>query len=68
LQQRVIGEVDAGRNILRHEGDLLGLGKEIVGVAVQHQTADSDRGHEFFGDELGGVEHVEIEFVSKLVA
>ncbi len=67
LQQRVVGEVDAGRNILRHERDLLGLREEIVRHAVQHQSADGDRGHEFFGDDLGGVEHVEIEVVSKLL-
>ena len=30
LQQRIVAEVDAGRNVLRHEGDLLGLGEEIV--------------------------------------
>ena len=30
LQQRIVGEVDAGHDVLRAERDLLGLGEEIV--------------------------------------
>ena len=43
LQQRIVGEVDARRHVLRHERDLLGLGEEIVGHAVEHQAADRHR-------------------------
>ncbi len=40
LQQRVVAEVDAGRDVLGHERDLLGLGEEVVGHAVEHQAPD----------------------------
>ncbi len=43
LEQGIVGEVDSGRNILRHEGDLFRLCKEIVGHAVEHEPADGDR-------------------------
>jgi len=39
LQQRIVGEVDAGRHILRHERDLLGLREEIVRHSVEDETA-----------------------------
>ena len=44
------------------EGDLLGLGKKVVGIAVQRQLADAAHRNELFGDDLGRVEEVEIEF------
>jgi hypothetical protein len=59
-QQRIVAEVDAGHDVRGAEGDLLGLGEEVVGVAVEHHAADRRHRHEFFGDELGGVEHVEV--------
>src|SRR5437764_963571 len=34
LQQRVVGEVDAGHHVGGVESHLLGLGEEVVGVAV----------------------------------
>ena len=36
LQQRIVGEINAGRHILRAEGHLFRLGKEIVHHTVQH--------------------------------
>ncbi len=63
LQQRVIGEVDARHNVARAERDLLGLGKEIVRITVQGHFAQRRDRHDFFGDQLGRVEDVEIEVV-----
>ncbi|MNV50508.1 hypothetical protein D3C71_1425230 [compost metagenome] len=45
------------------EGNLLGFGEEVVRVAVQHHLAQRRDGHQFFGDQLGRVENVEIEGV-----
>ena len=67
LQQRIVGEVDAGRHVLGHERDLLGLGKEIVRHPVEHQPADRDRRQQFFRNDLGRIEHVEIETVGKIL-
>ena len=61
LQQRVVGEVDARHDVADAEGDLLGLGEEVVGVAVERQLADAPHRHELLGDELGRVEQVEAE-------
>ncbi len=58
LQQRVVAEIDAGRDIGRAEGHLLGLGEEVVGPAVQHEAADLAQRNFLFGDELGGVQVV----------
>jgi hypothetical protein len=38
-EQRIVGEVDAGHDVRRAEGDLLGLGEEVVGIAVEHHAA-----------------------------
>ncbi len=59
LQQRIVGEIDARHDIGRAEGHLLGLGEEIVRVAVQHHRARPCRTrHDLLGDQLGRVEHV----------
>ena len=39
-EQRIVGEVDARHDVRRAERDLLGLGEEVVRVAVEHQPAD----------------------------
>src|SRR5690606_15933146 len=67
LQQRIIREVDAGRHVLRHERDLLGLGEEIVRHAVEHQAADGYRLEDFFRDDFGRVEDVELETVREFL-
>ncbi len=61
LQQRIVGEVDAGHDMRGAERDLLGLGEEIVGVAVQHHAADHAQRHQLFGHQLGRVQHVKAE-------
>jgi len=60
-QQRIVTEVDARHHMRGTEGDLLGLGEEIVGVAVEHHATDRRYRYQFFGDQLGRVEHVEAE-------
>jgi len=36
LQEGVVTEIDAGHNVLRAEGDLFGLGEEIVDTPIKH--------------------------------
>ena len=67
LQQRVVGEVDARHDVAGAVGDLLGLGEEVVRVAVQHHAPDHPQRNELLGDELGRVEHVEVEAVGLLL-
>ena len=67
LQQRVVGEVDARHHVAGMEGDLLGLGEEVVDVAVEHHLADDLERDDLFGDQLGGIQHVELERVSGLL-
>jgi hypothetical protein len=67
LQQRVVGEVDPRHYVAGVEGGLLGLGKEVVDVAVEHHLADDLERHEFFRDQLGGIQHVELERVGGLL-
>ena len=56
LQQRIVREIDARHQMRRAERDLLGVGKEVVGPAVEHHAADDFQGHQLFGDQLGRVE------------
>ena len=39
-EQRIVAEVDARDDVRGAERDLLGLGEEVVRIAVQHQPAD----------------------------
>ena len=64
LQQRIVGEVDARHDVSGVEGDLLGLGEEVVDVAVEHHLADDLEWDVLFRDQLGGIQHVELELVS----
>ena len=40
---------------------MLGLGEEIIRVAVEHHPSDDLQRHELFGEELGCVEHIEVK-------
>ncbi len=40
LQQGIVAEVNAGDDVLRAESDLLGFGKEVVRISIQHHSAD----------------------------
>ena len=45
LQQRVVGDVDARRQVCRVEGNLLGLGEVVRDIAVEgHRSDDLHRG------------------------
>ncbi|MCY1333938.1 hypothetical protein D9M69_196790 [compost metagenome] len=61
LHQRVVAEIDARHDVADVEGHLLGLGEEVVGVAVQHHAPHHPHRHQFLGDQLGRVEQVEAE-------
>src|ERR1700722_7174677 len=67
LQQRVVAEVHAGHDVLRAEGDLLGLCEKIIDTAIEHQTSYFFYRNFIFRYELGGVQNVEREFVGKLL-
>jgi hypothetical protein len=51
-QQRIVAEVDARHHVRRAERDLLGLGEEVVRVAVEHQAADRRTGTSSSGISL----------------
>ena len=59
--------VDAGHDVLRAEGDLLGLGEEIVDIGIERQRADDLDRDLFLGDDLGRVEHVEFELFGEFL-
>ena len=49
--------------VLDPEGDLLGLGEEVVGVPVQHHAAHRGDGDQLLRHDLGRIEHVEAELL-----
>jgi hypothetical protein len=66
LEERIVGEVHPWHDVLRAESHLLDLGKVVHGVTVERERADVLHRHELLGDELGGVEQVEVELGSAL--
>ena len=58
-QQRIVREVDPGHDVRGAERDLLGLGEEVVGIAIEHEAADRDERRDFLGHDLRRVENVE---------
>ena len=67
LQQRIVGELDAGHDVLRHERHLLGFGEEVLRHAVEHQPTDWLGRQDFLGYELGWIENVEIEAIGEIL-
>ena len=65
LEQRVVAEVDARDHVVGAEGDLLVLGEHVVDVAVEGQPRDDAHRQDLLGDDLGGVEDVEVELVGE---
>ncbi len=63
LQQRIVGEVDARHDMADVEGGLLGLGEEVVRVAVEGHLAELLHRHQLLGDDFGRVQQVEVELV-----
>ena len=59
LHQRVVDDLDAPHEVTDVERDLLDLGEEVGGVAVERHAADRLHRHELLGHELGGVEQVD---------
>jgi hypothetical protein len=66
-QQRIVAEVDARHHMSRAEGHLLGLGEEVVGIAIEDEPADRHQRHQFLGNDFGGVEHIEAELLGLLL-
>src|SRR3546814_20740401 len=67
LEQQVVREIYARRHILRAEGDLLGLREEIVDHPVEHQSANHPYWHQFLRNDLGRIQHVEVEAVGEII-
>ncbi len=65
LQEWVVAEVDARRDVLSAEGDLFGLGEEVVWHPIEHQSSNHANRQHLFGNDLGGVQHVEVELVGE---
>ena len=63
LQQRIIGEVDTRHDMPWAKRDLLGLREEVIGVAIKHHLAQRSDRYQFFGDQLGRIKNVEVEFM-----
>jgi hypothetical protein len=49
------------------EGHLLRLGEKVVGIPVEHQSSHRHERHQFLGNDLGGIEHVETESLRLLL-
>ena len=60
-QQRVVAEVDARHHVRHAERDLLGLREEVVRIAIEDHASDALHRDQLFGNDLGGIEHVERE-------
>lgn len=59
MEQRVVGDVDAGHEVAEVEGDLLGLGEEVRGVRVEREQADRLYRGQLLRHDLGRVQQVD---------
>ena len=66
-QQRVIAEVDAWNDVRRAERNLLGFGKKIVRITIEHHAPYRRNRHHFLGNKLRGIENVKAEPVALLL-
>ncbi len=62
LEQRIVGEIQPRHNMARVERSLLILREEVIRVAIKHHFAHQLNRHQLFGNKLGRVEQVEVEF------
>ena len=62
-QQRVIREINTRHHMRGAKGHLLGLGKEVVRIAVQHHAAHRLDRDQFFRNNLGRVQDVKAELL-----
>src|SRR3979409_2135590 len=67
LQQRVFAEIDSRHDVARAECHLLGFCKKVVRISVQYHLADHLDGHDFLGNQLGGIQNVERQFIRGFV-
>src|ERR1700733_846619 len=51
----------------RAESHLLGFGKEVIGIAIQHHFAHHLQRYKLLGNELCGVQNIEVKAVCKLL-
>jgi hypothetical protein len=61
LQQPVIRKIDPRDHVTGVKRHLLGLGEIVLRVAIEGQLSDAPNRDELFGNELGGVEEIEVE-------
>ena len=47
--------------------NLLGLGKKVVGIAVEHHAPHGHNRYQFFGNKFCGIENIKAEFVALLL-
>src|SRR5690348_9252091 len=66
LKKRVIRKINPGHDVLRAEGDLFGLGKEIVDAPIEHEPADAPDRHLLLRDDFCGIKHIEIEALGEV--
>ncbi|SRN44289.1 Uncharacterised protein [Shigella flexneri] len=61
LQQGIVGEVQTRNNMTWMECCLFVFGKEVIRIAIEHHFADTLNGHQFFRDQFGWIEKIEVE-------
>ena len=66
-EERIVAEVDPPDDVRGTEGDLLGLGEEIVRVPIQHHLSDRRQRHQLLRNQLGRIQHVEAECLGLLL-
>src|SRR5207244_6636385 len=67
LEEGIVRKVDPRHDIQRAEGDLLGLGEEIVDTAIEHESPDTPNGDFLLWDNLGSIEHIEDELFAEFL-
>ena len=56
-----------GHDVRGAECDLLGLGEEIIRIAIEHQSAHGPQRHQLLRHDLGGIEHIEVKSLRLLL-
>ena len=66
LKQRIVRKIDSRYDVLRAKRDLLGFGEEIIDTTVEHESTDAPNRHVLLGNDLGSIEHIEVELVGEI--
>ena len=61
LQQGIVGEVQTRNNMTWMECCLFVFGKEVIRIAIEHHFANTLNGYQFFRDEFGWIEKIEVK-------